>query len=88
MIKKRYEMKNLSLGELRSILLDGRDTRLFTVFIIDSIEVRYRIDKPVTNDDFVDLISNKLSLGVDGVDSGSFNFLDCDYLDVYSKYPM
>jgi hypothetical protein len=88
MIKKRYEMKNLSLGELRSILLDDRDTRLFTVFIIDSIEVRYRIDKPVTNDDFVDLISNKLSLGVDGVDSGSFNFLDCDYLDVYSKYPM
>jgi hypothetical protein len=88
MNKKRYEMKNLSLGELRSIVLDDREIRLFTVFIVDNTEVRYRIDKPKTPSDFVDLISSKLILGVDGIDSGSFNFLECDYLDVYSKYPM
>jgi hypothetical protein len=88
MNKKRYEMKNLSLGELSSIVLDDREIRLFTVFIVDNTEVRYRIDKPKTPSDFVDLISSKLSLGVDGIDSGSFNFLECDYLDVYSKYPM
>jgi hypothetical protein len=88
MNKKRYEMKNLSLGELRSIVLDDREIRLFTVFIVDNIEVRYRIDRPSNPSDFMDLISSKLSLGVDGIDSGSFNFLECDYLDVYSKYPM
>jgi hypothetical protein len=81
-------MKNLSLGELRSIVLDDREIRLFTVFIVDNIEVRYRIDRPSNPSDFMDLISSKLSLGVDGIDSGGFNFLECDYLDVYSKYPM
>jgi hypothetical protein len=88
MNKIRYEMKNLSLGELRSIVLDDREIRLFTVFIVDNIEVRYRVERPTTPSDFISLISSKLSLGVDGVDSGSFNFLECDYLDVYSKYPM
>jgi hypothetical protein len=88
MKKVRYELKNLSLDELRSIILDERETIIFTVFVVDKIETRYRIEKPNNFDDFMSLISNKLSIGVDGVDSGSFNFLECDFLDVYFKYPI
>ena len=58
------------------------------VFVVDKIETRYRIEKPKDLDGFISLISDKLSFGVDGIDSGSFNFLECDYLDVYLKYPM
>jgi hypothetical protein len=68
--------------------LDNRETVIFTVFVVDKIETRYRIEKPKDLDGFLSLISDKLSFGVDGIDSGSFNFLECDYLDVYLKYPM
>lgn len=88
MNKKRYDMENLSIGDIRRIFYESGEVLVFIVFIEDGVETRYRVDIPCDDLAFINLISDRFTLGFDGVDSGSFSFLECDFLDVYFKYPI
>lgn len=88
MNKIRYDMKDLSIKNIKDILYDKNEIIVFTVFIVDGLETRYRLDIPKDDEGFANLISDKFTLGFDGIDSGSYSFLECDFIDVYVKYPI
>jgi hypothetical protein len=84
----RYNLKDLSIDNLKNIMVNDLNILILVVFVIEGVETRYKVTIPKNDNDFLSLVRDNLSINVDGIDSGDYVFLECDYIDIYTKYPM
>ena len=86
--KTRYTLKDLSIDSLRNIMVNDLNILILAVFVIEGVETRYKVTIPKNDNEFMSLVRDNLSINIDGIDSGDYVLLECDYIDVYTKYPM
>jgi hypothetical protein len=80
----RFVMDELSVGELYNILSDSKYVLRLCVYSGD-FETRYVIPKFGSYDEYIAYLSSGDVQKVDhGMDSGSFNIYNCDYIDCYT----
>lgn len=74
----------MTLEDLYNILIDPSFSCCFIVFKKDEYLERFRLDRPLSKNDFLNKIEETLFNKRDsGIDSDSFNIYDADYIDCY-----
>jgi hypothetical protein len=86
---KRYDLKNMSVGDLYNILTDDRFDIFFCCIERSGVLYRYRIPKISDLSDLQKMFErNSLRRFESGLNSDEINVFDSDFIDCYiKKYP-